>query len=136
MKKKLNLPIRGALYPRIRKMLMYMKTTCLFILLAVAQVFAANSYAQTANISIHLTNATVEKALQSIEDQTEYYFLYSRSVVDVKREVNIEVEEAKIDQLLNSLLKERMCRIRLMDGKLFYPVPRTRRFNKRLLLEM
>ncbi|WP_299584370.1 TonB-dependent receptor [uncultured Sunxiuqinia sp.] len=105
MKKKLNLPIRGALYPRIRKMLMYMKITCLFILLAVAQVFAATSYAQTANISIHLTNATVEKALQSIEDQTEYYFLYSRSVVDVKREVNIEVEEAEIDQLLNSLFE-------------------------------
>jgi len=103
MKKKFNLLIRGALDSRIKKILMYMKLTCLVILLGVVQTFAGKSSAQTANISVNLRNVTVETVLQSVEEQTDFYFLYSRSLIDVNRKVDLQVRDVKIADLLNIL---------------------------------
>jgi len=106
MKKKFNLLIRGALDSRIKKILMYMKLTCLVILLGVVQTFAGKTSAQTANISVNLRNVTVETVLQSVEEQTDFYFLYSRSLVDVNRKVDLQVRDVKIADLLNILFDE------------------------------
>ncbi|MDX9881183.1 MAG: SusC/RagA family TonB-linked outer membrane protein [Prolixibacteraceae bacterium] len=80
-----------------------MKLTCLVILLGVVQVFAGKTYAQKTNISVNLKNATVEMVLQSVEEQTDFYFLYSRSIVDVDRKVDLQVKDVKVTELLSSL---------------------------------
>ncbi|HAZ02940.1 MAG: hypothetical protein A2W90_09425 [Bacteroidetes bacterium GWF2_42_66] len=103
MKKKFNFFIQGGLDPRIKKTLMYMRLTCLIILLGGIQAFAVKTYAQTTNISVNLKNATVEAVLQSVEEQTDFYFLYSRSMVDVDRKVDLSVKEVKVTELLNTL---------------------------------
>ena len=96
MKKKFNFFIQGRLDPRIKKMLMYMKLTCLIVLLGAIQVFAGKTYAQKTNISVNLKNATVETVLQSVEEQTDFYFLYSRSIVDVDRKVELQLKDVKV----------------------------------------
>ena len=103
MKKKFNFFIQGRLDPRIKKMLMYMKLTCLIVLLGAIQVFAGKTYAQKTNISVNLKNATVETVLQSVEEQTDFYFLYSRSIVDVDRKVELQLKDVKVTELLSSL---------------------------------
>ncbi len=103
MKKKFNFFIQGGLDPRIRKTLMYMRLTCLIILLGVVQSFAGKTVAQTTSISINLKNATVETVLQTVEEQTDFYFLYSRSIVDVDRKIDLQVTDVKVTDLLSTL---------------------------------
>ena len=103
MEKKLKLIIPWRNSPGVKKMLLYMKLTLVISLVAVLQTWAAVSYSQTTTLSINLKNATVQTVLQQVEDQSEFYFLYSRSLIDVDRTVDLQVKNAKITEVLNAL---------------------------------
>jgi len=89
--------------PGVKKMLRCMKLTFVIFLVAVMQTLASVSYSQTATLSINLKNATVQTVLQRIEDQSDFYFMYSRSVIDVDRTVDVQLKEVKINEVLNTL---------------------------------
>jgi TonB-dependent starch-binding outer membrane protein SusC len=103
MEKKLKLIIPWSNSPGLRKMLLCMKLTLVISLVAVLQTWAAVSYSQTTTLSISLKNATVQTVLQQVEDQSEFYFLYSRSIIDVDRTVDVQLKDAKITEVLNAL---------------------------------
>lgn len=105
MEKRLNLITSGRYSPLVRKMLLYMRLTFAILLLAVLQTWAANSYSQSTTLSINLKNATVETVLKQIEDQTEFNFLYSPSIVNVDRTVDIQLDNSKIDEVLSNLFR-------------------------------
>ncbi|MDR2948244.1 MAG: secretin and TonB N-terminal domain-containing protein [Prevotella sp.] len=64
---------------------------------------ASNIYSQTASVSLNLKNTTVEKVLNTIEENSEFYFLYNSKLVDVDRKVNIDVKNQSIESVLKSL---------------------------------
>lgn len=103
MEKKLKLIIPWSNSPGVRKMLLCMKLTLVISLVTVLQTWAAVSYSQTTTLSINLKNATVQNVLQQVEDQSEFYFLYSRSLIDVDRTVDVQLKDAKITEVLNAL---------------------------------
>ena len=103
MEKKLKLIIPWSNSPGVKKMLLYMKLTLVISLVAVMQTWAAVSYSQTRTLSINLKNAAVQTVLQQIEDQTEFYFLYSRSVIDIDRAVDVQLKDAKIGEILSTV---------------------------------
>ncbi|HZL11729.1 MAG TPA: TonB-dependent receptor [Prolixibacteraceae bacterium] len=103
MEKKLKLTIPWSYSPGVKKMLIYMKLTFVILLTAVLQTLAGVSYSQTTTLSINLKNVQVQTVLQAVEDQSEFYFLYSRSVIDVDRTVDIQLKDAKITDVLNTL---------------------------------
>ena len=103
MEKKLKLIIPWSNSLEVKKMLLYLKLTLVIMLIAVLQTWAAVSYSQTTTMSINLKNATVQQVLQQVEDQSEFYFLYSRSLIDVDRTVDLKLRNAKIDEVLNAL---------------------------------
>jgi len=103
MEKKLKLIIPWKNSPGVRKMLLYMRLTLVISLVAVLQTWAVVSYSQTTTLSINLKNATVQTVLQQVEDQSEFYFLYSRSLIDVDRTVDLQLKNAKITEVLNTL---------------------------------
>ncbi len=105
MEKKLKLIIPWRNSPGVKKMLLYMKLTLVISLVAVLQTWAAVSYSQTTTLSINLKNATVQTVLQQVEDQSEFYFLYSRSLIDVDRTVDLQLKNAKITEVLNALFR-------------------------------
>lgn len=89
----------------VKKMLLYMRLTFLILLTVVLQTIAGETYSQTTNLSLNLKNAPVQTVLQQIEDQSEFYFLYSRSVINVDRSVAVQFKNAKIDEILSSLFE-------------------------------
>jgi len=103
MEKKLKLIIPWSNSPGVRKMLLCMKLTLVISLVAVFQTWAAVSYSQTTTLSLNLKNATVQTVLQQVEDQSEFYFLYSRSLIDVDRTIDVQLKDAKITEVLNNL---------------------------------
>ena len=51
-----------------------MKITVVLMMLTVCQLWAVESYSQSAKVSLKLENTKVSEALKAIEDQTEFYF--------------------------------------------------------------
>ena len=60
-----------------------------------------NSYAQT--LSLKMEKVTLKKVLSKIEEMSNCTFMYSEKFIDVKRQVSINVENKKIEDVLKSL---------------------------------
>lgn len=117
MEKKLKLEIPWYKIPWVEKTLMCMKLTYVLLLLATFQTLASATYSQSSNMSIKIENATVRQVLQQIEENSDYYFLYSSKLVDVERKVDIDVKNVKINDVLKEVFKGTNTSFRI-DGRL------------------
>jgi len=80
-----------------------MKLSSFLLLVTVLQAWAVDSYSQHTKLTLDLKNVTVKDALKTIEDQSEFLFLYSPKMVDVSRKVDIELTDKKVDFILNQM---------------------------------
>jgi TonB-linked SusC/RagA family outer membrane protein len=53
-----------------------------------------------------MKNATVKDVLFQIEEQSEFYFLYNSELIDVQRKVDMDVQNEKVEVILNKLFGE------------------------------
>jgi TonB-linked SusC/RagA family outer membrane protein len=53
-----------------------------------------------------MKNSTIKEVLRNIEEQSEFYFMYSEQLVDVQREVSIDIKNEKIDKVLDQLFAQ------------------------------
>jgi len=105
MRKKLNLIIPWCISPWMKKILRLMRLTLVLMLMAVIQTFAIDSYSQNTLLTLNMKNSSVKDVLQKIENQSEFYFLYSSKIIDVDRKVDVDVENNRIDKILNNLFE-------------------------------
>jgi TonB-dependent starch-binding outer membrane protein SusC len=89
--------------PGCKKFIRIMKITGLLLMLSVVSVFAGKSYSQTKLLNFRADNTTVKDVLEKIEDQSEFYFMYSGKVIDANREVSVNITDQKIDVALEQL---------------------------------
>lgn len=89
--------------PRLKKLIRIMKLTSFLLLISVVSVMAGKTYSQTKLLALNMENTTVKQVLSKIEDQSEFYFMYSGKVIDVNREVSVNVKDQKIEEVLKSL---------------------------------
>lgn len=78
-----------------------MKLTFLFSFF-IFSISWANSYSQTAKLSLNLKDVTVKELIKEIEVQTDFYFMYQDEVIDQKKRVSINVK----DEILASVIKQ------------------------------
>ena len=77
-----------------------------FILLLVSSLSViGNSYSQSTKFSFQLSNATVKDVFQEIERNSEFIFVYSDDMIDVTREVSVNVANVPVEKILNQILK-------------------------------
>jgi TonB-linked SusC/RagA family outer membrane protein len=89
--------------PKSKKLLRTMKLTISLLLISVISVMANSTYSQTKALNLNMGKTTVKKVLSEIEDQSEFYFMYSEKIIDVNREVDVNVDGEKIEPVLNTL---------------------------------
>ena len=80
------------------------KLTTVLFFLGLMQVFGAETYAQATRLSLKMNQVTLEKVLNEIENESEFFFLYNKDLVDVDQQVSIDVQEETINTILNDLL--------------------------------
>jgi len=80
-----------------------MKLTIFLLLISVISVFANKTHSQTKALNLNMENSTVKEVLRNIEEQSEFYFMYSERLVDVNRKVSVEIKNTKIDEVLDEL---------------------------------
>ncbi len=88
------------------KILLKMKLTLCIILFSFLGAIASESYSQVAKISLDLRNAKVRDVLDVIENQSEFYFLYSEKLIDVDRKVDVELKESTIEKILSKIFED------------------------------
>jgi len=76
-----------------------MKLTILFSILAFTSTWA-NSFSQTTKLSLKLENATVYELIMTIENQTDFYFLYQDDVFKTGQLVSIQATNESLESIL------------------------------------
>lgn len=81
-----------------------MRATVFVLLIFISQAIAVNGYTQNAGLSLNMTDATIRSILEAIENQSNYYFIYEASSVDINKKVSVLVENATIHDVLDQVL--------------------------------
>ncbi len=90
-------------FPGLEKLFRIMRFTAFLILISSISVFANKTYSQSKMLNLNVKNSTIKEVLSQIEDQSEFSFMYSGSVVDVSKKVSVNAQNEKIDDILKSL---------------------------------
>ena len=86
------------------KILKVMKVFTFLMLFVIIHV-SATSYSQNSHLSLNMKNVSIKDVLIRIEEQTEYRFLYSDSKIDVENKVNIDLNDMKIEDILDNVFE-------------------------------
>jgi TonB-linked SusC/RagA family outer membrane protein len=90
------------------KTIRVMKLTIILSMLTVLQLFATDAYSQMTRLNLDLKEVKIADALKDIEDQSEFYFLYSPKLIDVERKVNIDAKNETIKDVLTDLFSDKV----------------------------
>lgn len=80
-----------------------MRVTLILLLIFTGQTFAIPGYSQNTRLSLNLSNVSIQSVLSTIEDRTEFFFMYEAHNVDVDQNVSISVEDRSVPEILNKL---------------------------------
>lgn len=87
-----------------RNVILIMKLTTILTFL-VFTFCAGKLYAQDVKFTFSFNNVQVKEVFEEIENTSDFVLLYNEKVVDIKREISIEVEDKTIETVLNKLFR-------------------------------
>jgi TonB-linked SusC/RagA family outer membrane protein len=87
----------------VRKILLFMKLTTLFIFLFCMQV-SAKVYSQGNELTLNMDHVEISRALRMIEKKSEYRFLYNDALLSPGMMVNIHATDARVPDIVNHIL--------------------------------
>jgi TonB-linked SusC/RagA family outer membrane protein len=115
MKKRRMFYAWGRIIVPVQKIGLKMKLTLALLLFGFLNLMASESYSQLVKLNISLKNATVEKVLAGIEENSDYNFVYNRDVIDLERKVDVDYKDAKISDILADLFQGTNVKYRFID---------------------
>ncbi len=87
-----------------KKTIRVMKLTLFLSMLTIFQLWATETYSQLTKLTLNLENIRIADALREIENQSEFYFLYSPKLIDVEKRVDVSAEKEPIKDILTDIL--------------------------------
>ncbi len=100
------------------KLLKGMKIAALLILITITQTFALDSYAQSKRLNLIFKNEKIINILDEIEEQSEFYFMFDASKIDVTQRKSIDCENQTITNILDQLFKNTGITYRISDRQI------------------
>lgn len=91
--------------PAFKKIFRMVRLSVFCFFLSLTQIMAMESYSQQTKLSLSLNNQRLEEVLKTIEDKSEFFFLYNRDLINVDQTVNINATNQTITVILDELLK-------------------------------
>jgi TonB-linked SusC/RagA family outer membrane protein len=95
-----------------KKIIRVMKLTLFLTILTISQLWATESYSQKTRLNLKLEEVKISDVLKEIENQSEFYFLYSPKLIDVERKVSVDAKNESIKDIL----------INIFDGEVKFVV--------------
>ena len=78
-----------------------MRLTLFILLVFVSQMFANDLYSQQTKLNLSMSNTSLGKVLDEIENQSEFYFLFNQSLIDMNKRVSLSVKNKNITEVLD-----------------------------------
>ena len=113
-KKSCSVPITG----NFKKLLLIMKLCVLFLLVSTATLMANSGYSQNTRLSVHLENVTLKELITHIESQTEFIFVLLEGVVDLNKEITVDVQDQTIDKILDKVFESSGNSYKIFDRQI------------------
>lgn len=110
--------INGWYAHSLKKTFLIMRIIVFLLLATFLQTQANSAYAQRTKLSLNYNNTALEKVLDAIEHQSEFFFLYNEKLVDAKRKVSVKVSEQRIEEILDQLLDGTNVEYSIIDRKI------------------
>ena len=83
-----------------------MRIVALLILISITQTFAFDTYAQNKQLSLNVKNETIVNILEKLEDQSEFYFMFDASRINVDQRKSVDCENQSIRNILDQLFED------------------------------
>ncbi len=132
MKKKLNNYYFFPARKRIDKLLLTMKLSCLITFFFAIQV-SANVYSQNNLLDLELRNKTIREVLKTIESQSEFRFFYNDDFTTLNKLVNIDVQQKKVDDILQELFANASVTYKIMSDNVVVLLPSSELQQKKVM---
>jgi TonB-linked SusC/RagA family outer membrane protein len=121
MKKKIMSVEHG--FPFVKKVLIFMKLTFVFLLAGILHVSGKVNAQQ--KVTLKLNNVAISKGLNAIEDRFSYRFLYNNNLQSIKMKINIDVSDAKINDVLDKMFSGTDLSYKILDNNLIVVLVKT-----------
>ena len=95
-----------------------LKLSTAFTFLTAFQLYAGTSSSQGMTLSLSLKNATVEQAIDRIEQETGYSFLYSNHVLDTNRLISLNASNKDINVVLSQVFDNMGVEYKIVDRQI------------------
>lgn len=105
-----------------------LKLTTLLILVAMFNI-RGNTYAQRTKVTLELNNSTIEKVIETIEQKTDFRFIYKLSDIDLDRVISISVKDQSINIVLDKLFKGTPTEFKVRDTQIILKKPELKTQN-------
>ena len=79
------------------------KLTFFLLMLTFSQLFATETYSQMTKLTLKLEDVKISDVMKDIENQSEFYFLYSPKLIDVDKKVSITADKETINDILSEI---------------------------------
>ena len=103
MKKFLNYYEENPLWFFSKKTIRVVKLTFFLSMLTFFQLLATETYSQMTKLTLKLEDVKISDVMKDIENQSEFYFLYSSNLINVDRKVSITADKETINNILNEI---------------------------------
>ncbi len=110
------IPIRRRKPKIVTKLAVFKKITLLFLLISTLQV-SANAIAQS-KITLNLQSVALKKALSTIEEKSEFRFLYNNTVLKANKRVSIHAQNEEVTSVLAKLFGEHQIAFEILPNNL------------------
>ncbi len=101
------------------------RNICFLLIVCASSIWASETKSQIAKASISKDGATILDIIHSIENQTDYLFVYDKSVIDETWKVNIHAVNKSVAEVLSEVL-EKTNTIYAMEGTNIFLMTKTR----------
>lgn len=118
MKKILNLQRAPLFKGCSKKTFRIMKLTVFLLSVTIFNVFGSRSYSQNARLNLDMKGVPIQFVLNQIEDQSEFFFLYSSKMINVDQKVDINVSDKRINEVLDELLANTEIKYAVKDRQI------------------
>ena len=98
------------------KLLIIMKLTAIFLLIALLRVSAEGVVAQT--ISLHVKASPIDRVFSEIEHQSGYSFIYGRKLLSTASPVSVSLDHASLEAVLKAVFENQPLAFKITDRQI------------------
>ncbi|MGV8138924.1 MAG: TonB-dependent receptor [Mangrovibacterium sp.] len=101
-----------------KKTMRVMRLIVMLLFSGLFQLQAVNSFSQDKRINLDMENVSVMNVLRTIEEKSDFRFLFSSKVIDIERIISLKAENKNIEEVLRDIFDGTNTTYKVIDNKI------------------